>query len=68
MRECSIVVARYGTEGGPSGVVAVLGPTRMRYARTIPTVRYPGAVLGDLISAALDARSCEIHSQRVIRV
>jgi heat-inducible transcriptional repressor len=50
MRECSIVVARYGVDGGPSGVVAVLGPTRMRYARTIPTVRFLASVLGDLIT------------------
>ncbi len=51
MRECSIVVARYGgVEGGPSGVVAVLGPTRMRYARTIPTVRFLADVLGDLVA------------------
>jgi heat-inducible transcriptional repressor len=48
MRECSLVVARYGAEGGASGVVAVLGPTRMRYARTIPTVRFLASVLGDL--------------------
>jgi heat-inducible transcriptional repressor len=48
MRECSIVVARYGSEEGPSGVVAVLGPTRMRYARTIPTVRYLASLLGEL--------------------
>jgi heat-inducible transcriptional repressor len=50
MRDCSIVIARYGAEGGPSGVVAVLGPTRMRYARTIPTVRYLASVLGDLVA------------------
>jgi len=50
MRECSIVLARYGTEGGPTGVVAVLGPTRMRYGRTISTVRYLASVLGDLIA------------------
>lgn len=50
MRECSIVVARYGQEGGPSGVVAVLGPTRMRYSRTIPTVRFLSSVLGDLVA------------------
>jgi heat-inducible transcriptional repressor len=50
MRECSIVVARYGVEGGPSGVVAVLGPTRMRYSRTIPTVRFLSSVLGDLVA------------------
>jgi heat-inducible transcriptional repressor len=50
MRDCSIVLARYGTEGGASGVVAVLGPTRMRYARTIPAVRYLASVLGDLMA------------------
>jgi heat-inducible transcriptional repressor len=49
LRECSVVVARYGTEGGPSGVVAVLGPTRMRYSRTIPTVRYLAALLGEMM-------------------
>jgi heat-inducible transcriptional repressor len=50
MRDCSVVLARYGVEGGPSGVVAVLGPTRMRYARTIPTVRYLASLLGDMIA------------------
>ena len=49
LRECSVVVARYGIAGGPSGVVAVLGPTRMRYSRTIPTVRYLAAVLGEMM-------------------
>src|SRR5688572_6392169 len=48
LRECSVVVARYGRDGGPSGVVAVLGPTRMRYSRTIPTVRYLAALLGEM--------------------
>jgi heat-inducible transcriptional repressor len=49
LRECSVVVARYGSTGGSSGVVAVLGPTRMRYSRTIPTVRYLAAVLGEMM-------------------
>ena len=50
MRGCSIVVARYGQDGGPYGVVAVLGPTRMRYARTIPTVRFLASLLSDLVA------------------
>jgi heat-inducible transcriptional repressor len=49
MRDCSIVLARYGGPSGPSGFVGVLGPTRMRYARTIPTVRYLAALLSELI-------------------
>jgi heat-inducible transcriptional repressor len=50
LRECSVVLARYGQDEGPTGVVAVLGPTRMRYSRTIPTVRYLAALLGDLVT------------------
>jgi heat-inducible transcriptional repressor len=50
LQDCSVVLARYGTLGGPTGVVAVLGPTRMRYSRTIPTVRYLATLLGDLMS------------------
>jgi heat-inducible transcriptional repressor len=50
LQDCSVVLARYGTQGGPTGVVAVLGPTRMRYSRTIPTVRYLASLLGDMMS------------------
>jgi heat-inducible transcriptional repressor len=50
LQDCSVVVARYGVPGGPTGVVAVLGPTRMRYSRTIPTVRYLATLLGDMMS------------------
>lgn len=49
IRECSLVMARYGA--GPLwGAVAVLGPTRMRYGRTIPTVRYLAGLMSDLIA------------------
>ena len=50
LRDCSVVLARYGNQDGPTGVVAVLGPTRMRYSRTIPTVRYLATLLGDMMS------------------
>jgi len=33
-----------------SGVVAVIGPTRMSYPRSISTVRYISLVLSDLLS------------------
>jgi heat-inducible transcriptional repressor len=50
LQDCSVVLARYGHPGRPTGVVAVLGPTRMRYSRTIPTVRYLATLLGDMMS------------------
>ena len=38
LSECSLVVAPYEAESGPAGAIAVLGPTRMDYTRTMSAV------------------------------
>jgi heat-inducible transcriptional repressor len=43
-------VTRYGVPGALSGALAVLGPTRMRYPRTISTVRYLGTLMSELVN------------------
>lgn len=50
LRQCSMVIARYGVPGLASGALGVLGPMRMSYARTIPTVRYVAGLLSDLVN------------------
>ena len=50
LRQCSIVMARYGVPGLATGMLGVLGPMRMSYARTIPTVRYVAGLLSDLVN------------------
>jgi heat-inducible transcriptional repressor len=51
MRDCSVVIARYSAgDGGPSGALAVLGPTRMHYPRSIATVRYIGELMSSLMN------------------
>jgi heat-inducible transcriptional repressor len=50
LRQCSMVLARYGTPGLATGMLGVLGPMRMSYARTIPTVRYMAGLLSDLVT------------------
>jgi heat-inducible transcriptional repressor len=51
MRDCSVVIARYSAgDGGPSGALAVLGPTRMHYPRSIATVRYLGELMSGLMN------------------
>jgi heat-inducible transcriptional repressor len=50
LRQCSMVVARYGVPGLATGTLGVLGPMRMSYARTIPTVRYMAGLLSDLVN------------------
>jgi heat-inducible transcriptional repressor len=54
LRDCSVVLARYGVPGIVSGTVGVLGPIRMPYGRTISTVRFVAGLLSDLMG--------EIHS------
>jgi heat-inducible transcriptional repressor len=50
LRQCSMVLARYGVPGMVTGTLGVLGPMRMSYSRTIPTVRYVAGLLSDLVN------------------
>lgn len=50
LRQCSMVLARYGVPGVVTGTLGVLGPMRMSYYRTIPTVRYVAGLLSDLVN------------------
>jgi heat-inducible transcriptional repressor len=49
LSELSMVLARYGVPGLATGTLGVLGPMRMSYSRTIPTVRFVAGLLSDLV-------------------
>jgi heat-inducible transcriptional repressor len=49
IQNCSVVICRYGLPEEASGTIAVVGPTRMPYSHTIPTVYYLSSVLNQLI-------------------
>jgi len=51
MHEVSLVFAPYGTPDRALGLLGVLGPTRMRYPRAIPTVRYLSSLMNELINS-----------------
>jgi heat-inducible transcriptional repressor len=53
MRDCSVVAAAYRVGGRAVGVVGVVGPTRMPYARTIALVRYLAQTLSETLSRAV---------------
>jgi len=53
LRQCSVVLARYGDPNSLTGSIGVLGPIRMPYDRTISTVRFVANVLSDLVSDSL---------------
>ena len=50
LRQCSMVLARYGVPGLATGTLGVLGPMRMSYMRTIPTVRFVAGLLSSLVN------------------
>lgn len=49
LRECSIILGRYGVPGLATGTVGVLGPIRMSYAHSISTVRFVADLLSNLV-------------------
>jgi heat-inducible transcriptional repressor len=49
MRECAVVLARYGAAGEITGVVGVLGPLRLAYGVAVPAVRYVSGIMTELL-------------------
>jgi heat-inducible transcriptional repressor len=50
LRRCGVVVATYGVDGAVTGLLGVLGPTRMSYWRTISSVRYMSRLMSNLMA------------------
>jgi heat-inducible transcriptional repressor len=49
MKECAVVLARYGAAGELTGVVGVLGPLRLAYGVAVPAVRYVAGIMTELL-------------------
>ena len=49
---CSVIVARYGVPSEASGVVGLIGPTRLAYRRAVPVVEAAATLLSDLVTEA----------------
>jgi len=50
IHDYSIVISQYGIPGEATGTIGVVGPTRMSYSHTIPTVDYLSSVLTSLVA------------------
>ncbi|MCP4360771.1 MAG: heat-inducible transcription repressor HrcA [Chloroflexi bacterium] len=49
LKECSIILSRYGIAEEFSGTVAVIGPTRMSYGRNVAAVRYVAGLMSGFL-------------------
>jgi len=50
IQRCSVVINKYGLPQEAAGIISVVGPTRMPYARTISAVQYISSVLSHLVA------------------
>ncbi len=50
LKRLGVIVSTYGVEGHVTGLLGVVGPTRMSYWRTISTVRYMSRLISDLVA------------------
>ena len=50
IKDCSVVTASYEIAGRPVGVIGVLGPTRMEYAKVLPIVEHTAGILSELLT------------------
>jgi heat-inducible transcriptional repressor len=50
IQNCSVVITEYGLPEEAMGIIGVVGPTRMPYARTISAVNYLASALSRLVA------------------
>ncbi len=59
IQNCSVVISQYGLPDEATGTIGVVGPTRMSYSHTIPTVDYLASVLSKLVAGLYGRESPE---------
>lgn len=49
LKRCSVVASRYSTESGRAGILALIGPRRMKYSRMVPLIVRMGRMVENLL-------------------
>ena len=49
LRQCSVILSKYGSPGLATGTIGVLGPMRMSYGHSISLVRFLSGMLSDFV-------------------
>ena len=51
MRDFTLITSSYASSDHTTGVLGIIGPTRMQYERGISIVGYLGRLIGEIINA-----------------
>lgn len=54
LRNSSAIFSKYTVGERDSGSIGIIGPTRLDYARLIPSIKYLASVIGSLLTQTLD--------------
>jgi heat-inducible transcriptional repressor len=54
LRNTSTIFSKYSVGGRDSGSIGIIGPTRLDYARLIPSIKYLAGVIGTLLTETLE--------------
>lgn len=54
LRNSSTIFSKYSVGEKDSGSIGIIGPTRLDYARLIPTIRYLADIIGNMLTETLD--------------
>lgn len=54
LRNSTTIFSKYSVGDKDSGSIGIIGPTRLDYARLIPTIRYLAGIIGNMLTETLD--------------
>ncbi|MCR4614612.1 MAG: heat-inducible transcriptional repressor HrcA [Clostridiales bacterium] len=54
LENSSLILSKYTINGNDGGIIGVVGPTRIDYAKLIPSVKYLTEIVGKLLTQALE--------------
>lgn len=54
LQESSVIFSNYSVSGKESGTLGIIGPTRIDYARLIPSLKYLTEIVGNIMSDTLE--------------
>ena len=54
LQDSSVIFSHYSVSGKDSGTLGLIGPTRIDYARLIPSLKYLTEIVGNIMSDTLE--------------
>lgn len=54
LENSSVIISRYSIGGHDGGAIGIIGPTRLDYAKLIPSIEYLTSVVGEILTDTLE--------------